>query len=131
MRPHPAPIMSGRAACTQVKVPVRLIPMIRSHPSSVMSRTGVNASTPALVTRIPTGPNSARRRSKPAATDWRSATSTSTAKAAAPSPASSSAAAFEPRRSRITRCPSAANLRATPSPIPEAPPVTTAARLTG
>ena len=42
IRPHPASSMSGRAAWTQVNVPVRLTPMIRSHPSAVMSRTGVN-----------------------------------------------------------------------------------------
>ena len=88
MRPHPASTMSVRAAWAQVKVPVRLTPMIRAHPSAVMSRTGVKASMPALVTRISTGPSSALIRSKPVSTDVRSATSTSTAMAVAPSPRS-------------------------------------------
>ena len=53
--------------------------MIRSHPSAVMSSTGVNDSMPALVTRISTGPSSARMRPNAASTDARSATSTSRA----------------------------------------------------
>ncbi len=34
MRPQPAAIMSGTAACTQVNVPVRLTAMMRSHVSA-------------------------------------------------------------------------------------------------
>ena len=60
MRPHSAAIMSGSASCTQVKVPVRFTAMIRSHFSGVMSATGSNASTPALVTTMVIGPSSSR-----------------------------------------------------------------------
>ena len=48
--------MSATAACTQVKVPVRLTAMMRSQISGVMSSTASNDSMPALVTRISTGP---------------------------------------------------------------------------
>ena len=62
MRPQPAAIMSGTASCMQVKVPVRLTAMIRSHFSGVMSATGSNASMPALVTTMVIGPNSLAHR---------------------------------------------------------------------
>ncbi len=52
--------MSGTASCTQVKVPVRLTAMIRSHFSGVISVTGSNASMPALVTTMVIGPSSPR-----------------------------------------------------------------------
>ena len=92
MRPHPAASMSGSAACTQANVPVRLTATMRSHCSAVMSSTGVKDSMPALVTRISTGPSSARTRSTPASTDGRSATSTSRARTFVPSASSSAAA---------------------------------------
>ena len=60
MRPQPASTMSGTASCTAVNVPVRLTAMMRSHFSAVISVTGSNASTPALVTTMVTGPNSLR-----------------------------------------------------------------------
>ncbi len=134
MRPQPAASMSATAACTQVNVPVRLTAMMRSHVSGVMSSSAVNDSMPALVTRSSTGPSPARTLSKAAATDARSATSTSTASASAPVACTCAAAASAaaPFWSRIaTRWPSAANCNATPSPMPDAPPVTTATRLTG
>ena len=56
MRPHPASIMSGTAACRQWKVPVRLTAIMRSHASASMSRKSSNPSIPALVTMIPIGP---------------------------------------------------------------------------
>ena len=59
--------------------------MIRSHFSAVMSSRGSKDSTPALVTRMPTGPSSARTRAKAASTDCRSATSTSTPRTRTPS----------------------------------------------
>ena len=63
MRPQPAASMSGTAACTQVNVPVRLTAMIRSHVSRRdVERAASNDSMPALVTRISTGPSSARTR---------------------------------------------------------------------
>ena len=77
---------------------------------------------PALVTRISTGPSSARTRSTPASTDGRSATSTSRARTFVPS-ASSSAAAVSSvagfTSKRATRWPSAPNRRATPRPMPD------------
>ena len=134
MRPQPAATMSGTAACTQVNVPVRLTAMIRSHVSAVMSSSGSNDSMPALVTRISTGPSSARTRANAASTEARSATSTSTAIDLAARVGR--ARRRRPRRRAPSRSrtatwwPSATKLRATPSPMPEAPPVTTATRLT-
>ena len=70
MRPQPAASMSGTAACTQVNVPVRLTAMIRSHVSGGdVERPASNDSMPALVTRISTGPSSARTSANPASTD--------------------------------------------------------------
>ena len=46
MRPQPAASMSGIAACTQVKVPVRFTARMRSQRSAVMSTSGVNNSMP-------------------------------------------------------------------------------------
>ena len=71
--------------------------MIVSHFSGVMSSTASNDSMPALVTRISTGPRSARTRANAASTDPRSATSTSTASAVPPLARSS---AGGPRRGR-------------------------------
>ena len=85
MRPHPASIMSGTADCTQWKVPVRLTAMIRSHASTVRSVNFTKPSIPALVTRIPIGPNAPRERSIAASTAVRSLTSTATASARPPS----------------------------------------------
>jgi hypothetical protein len=134
MRPQPAAIMSGSAAWTQVKVPVRFTAMIRSHFSAVMSRTASKDSMPALVTRISIGPRSRRICANAWSTDARSATSVSTAIALVPLARSSSAAlsAAGPLRSRTaTLWPFLASSSATPKPMPEAPPVTTATRLTG
>ena len=133
MRPQPAASMSGTAAWTHVKVPVRLTAMILSHFSAVISSRGSKDSTPALVTSMPIGPSSERTNAKAASTDSRSATSTSTLRTRAPPPRSSVAAASAPapfRSMMATSWPSATNRRATPSPIPEAPPVTTATGLT-
>ena len=69
MRPQPAASMSGTAGCTHENVPVRLTAMMRSHFSAVIAARGSNDSTPALVTRISTGPSSARTRANAAATD--------------------------------------------------------------
>ena len=76
MRPHPASIMSGAAACRQWKVPVRLTAIIRSHASAVMSRNSVKPSIPALVTMISTGPRAERTSSRAASMAARSLTST-------------------------------------------------------
>ena len=110
--------------------------MIRSHASAVMSRTGVNDSMPALVTRISTGPSSAADlRRTPASTDAAVGDVDLDGRAASPAGRASSAAAASaaaPLRSRrATRWPSAASCRATPRPMPDAPPVTTATRLIG
>ena len=96
MRPHPASSMSGTAAWTQAKVPVRLTAMIRSHASGVMSASGVNDSMPALVTRIPTGPSASRDIGDGGVDRARSATSTSTPIAVAPSACSAAAAEADP-----------------------------------
>ena len=69
--------------------------MMRPVVSGVMSRKASNDSTPALVTRISTGPSSARTRVNAAATEARSATS-GTATALPPPAASSAAAASAP-----------------------------------
>ena len=136
MRPQPAASMSGTAACTQVNVPVRLTAMIRSHVSAVMSSDGVER----LDARAGDEDlDRARARRGPASnaasTDARSATSTSTReRRARPRPRARRPRprAAAPLRSRsATRWPSATSWRATPSPMPEAPPVTTATRLIG
>src|SRR5450756_246816 len=53
------------------RVPVRLMPMTRFHDSSVILLNGSTLVTPALVTRIPTGPNSPRARSTARSTSAR------------------------------------------------------------
>src|SRR5262245_34512390 len=129
IRPQRAAIMSGTAACTQWKVPVRFTERTRSQLSCVMSAKDSNASSPALVTRISTGPSSARTLARASSTAARSATSTSAAITRAPVSSRLSAArrAASPRRSSsATRSPRAARCRAMASPIPEAAPVTTA-----
>ena len=93
MRPEPQASMSGTAAWTQLNVPVRLTATMRSHFSDVMSRSGVNDSMPALVTRSSTGPSSARTCANADATASRSATSTATASALLPAASTSAAAA--------------------------------------
>ena len=60
IRPHPAATMSATANWRQVNVPVRFTAISRSHFSGVMSSTGSNASIPALVTTMVTGPSSSR-----------------------------------------------------------------------
>ena len=57
MRPHPAATMSATASWRQVNVPVRFTAISRSHFSGVISSTGSNASIPALVTTMVTGPS--------------------------------------------------------------------------
>jgi len=51
-RPQPAESMSGRTACVQVSMLLRLTDIIRSQSSSVTSRNGVKSVTPALLTRM-------------------------------------------------------------------------------
>ena len=84
MRPHPASIMSGTAACRQWKVPVRLTAIMRSHASGVMSRNSVKPSIPALVTMISIGPRADRTSSRAVSMAARSLTSTTAAQAVPP-----------------------------------------------
>ena len=49
IRPHFAASMSGTAACTQWKVPVRLTAIMRSHAATLILVKDSNASSPALV----------------------------------------------------------------------------------
>ena len=58
IRPHLAAIMSGIADCTQWNVPVRFTAIIRFHWSIVRSMNFTNVEMPALVTRISIGPSS-------------------------------------------------------------------------
>src|SRR5262245_55763953 len=123
--------MSGTAAWRQWKVPVRLTASRRSQLAGLISVKGSNESSPALVTMIPIGPSSARTFSSAASMAARSVTSTSAPIARAPPARSPSAAwrAASPFRSnRATRSPRPASCRPIASPIPDAPPVTTATR---
>ena len=133
MRPQPAASMSGTAACTQVKVPVRLTARIRSHFSAVMSSSGVERLDAGAgdedLDRTELGADPRERgvdRRAVGDVDLDADGRRTVARARRPR--------RRPRRCRssiATRWPSAANWRATPSPMPDAPPVTTATRLIG
>ena len=62
IRPQPAASMSGRIARVHRNGPLRLTAIIRSHASTAMSRNAQKPVMPALLTRIVTGPSSARVR---------------------------------------------------------------------
>src|SRR5260370_18739290 len=131
MRPQPAASMSGTAACTQWKVPVRFTASMRSPCDGVMSVKEMNSSRPALVTTISTGPRSCRTRVRASSTARRSETSAPIPSACAPLPRSWSGvrSAASPSRSRTaTRCPLLASRCAMACPMPDAAPVTTATR---
>src|SRR3954451_2327356 len=131
IRPHPAAIMSGIADWMQWNVPVRFTSIIRLHPSGVMSVNDSNRSNPALVTMISIGPSSARTFAMAASTAGRSLTSTAIPMAVAPVARNSLAAlvaASASRSSSATLLPCAARRWAEASPMPDAPPVTTATR---
>src|SRR5258708_5232405 len=106
--------------------------MMRAQDSVVISAKAENPNSPALVTRTVVGPNSLRTLANACSTAGPSATSAPTARAAMPAA----------RRSSVTRC-AACSLRSrtatlnprlpsswqVASPMPEAPPVTTATLL--
>src|SRR5437870_793744 len=123
--------MSPRRARVQLKAPFRWTAIIRSHSSSVISRSGTSPAMPASFTRMCTGPSAAWRRSTAAATLAALATSASMATARRWSAATSSATCRPPpwsRSSTATSAPSRARRRQIARPMPEAPPVTTAFR---
>src|SRR2546429_4904832 len=123
--------MSPRRARVQLKAPFRWTAIIRSHASSVISRSGTSPAMPASFTRMCTGPSAAWRRSTAAATLAPLATSASTATARRWSAATSSATCRPPawsRSSTATSAPSRARRRQIARPMPEAPPVTIGVR---
>src|SRR5579885_818441 len=129
IRPQPAASMSGTMARAHRNGPLRLTRIIRSHISSVRSKSGQKPLMPALLTRIVMGPSSLRVRTAAPATA--SANETSTVQAIATPPDCTMVPAVlvapSPLRSHTaTAAPSRASCMAIARPIPLPPPVTTA-----
>src|SRR5262245_53366516 len=122
--------MAGQTACAQLKAPVRLTRSSRPHSAgSWYWKRATWSSTPALATRIPTGPRSAAIFDTAASTSPRSATSPSRARARRPLRRASSATSSPSSTSRTaTSAPARARVRACMRPSPRAPPVTRAIR---
>src|SRR5215472_14733132 len=105
--------------------------MTRCHRCEVIRSKVSNATRPALVTRISVGPRVERISTKAASRAGRSVTSTTRPSAADPSACRSLATRCAPspsRSSTATRWPRPARWWLVASPMPDAPPVTTATR---
>src|SRR4029077_3429797 len=106
-----------------------LMPTILFHSSSVVSRNGVLPPTPALFTRMSMRPKFCSNVLTIAATETGSATLTSMGTAHAPCALTTAAPIFAPSRlmsASATAAPSRASAFEIASPMPRAPPVTTA-----
>ena len=106
--------------------------MIRAQLSGLISVNGEKPKSPALVTRMRIGPSSLRTLAKASSTIGRSVTSAATPRAVTPSARRSSAtrcAACSLRSSTATLWPRLPSSWHVASPMPEAPPVTTATRV--
>ena len=128
MRPRPRATIPGRTARQKLAAPVRFVERTRSHSSGVRLRKGFQRKTPALLTRMSTGPNSASARSTTASAAPRRVMSAGIARHCAFnrfSWAAVSSSSFSVRATSATRAPSCAKRAATERPIPRPAPVTT------
>ena len=128
MWPSPWAMNSGVNARIPWITPQRLTPSTHCQSSSVCSHTGPPAETPALLQITWAVPKRSTARSRSASTWAASATSHTTASTSEPSGRSATAAASTSASMSATTTfmPSARNARVMASPMPEAPPVTTA-----
>src|SRR5450756_212515 len=127
MCPLPRATMAGKKALV-VQNSARVLTLkVRSMCSSESSSSGLPLTTPALFTRMSTGPWAARTSAAQAETCSRSPTSQAKARTGpAPQAAASAATALAPASSRsrmATAAPISAHLRTRRRPMPEAPPV--------
>ena len=124
--------MSGSTTWQQWKVPVRLTSMIRAQDSALISVNGEKSNSPALVTRTVIAPSSLRTLANAFSTAGRSVTSAPNPMAVIPTARRSSAtrcAASSLTSTTATLSPRRPNSWQVASPMPEAPPVTTATLL--
>jgi len=126
----PRRIIERAAARAHRNMPVRLTPSTVFHCSSVSSVNAASRCSPALLTRMSIPPQADSISANIASTSASFETSARSAIASTPSVLSSSTSfaatsGFETKLT-TTEAPAAASARATPSPIPELAPVTSA-----
>ena len=121
----------GTKERTQWTAPKRLTPKVQRQSSSGVSMSGATVITPALLHSRWTAPNASKARSASASTEAGSATSVRAAIASPPAARTAAAtrsASASSMSDTATRMPASLQARARASPMPEPPPVITAAR---
>ena len=129
MRPPPSLIMSRAPACVQRNVPFTLTSYIAASVSSGVSSRYFCAPTPAVLIRMPAGPNALRASANIASTCSGRRMSAWQATALPPAATILSRTPCAPASSTsatTTAAPSAASRAAVAAPMPFPPPVTTA-----
>ena len=124
--PPPARRIDGCTVFMPRNAPVRLVSITRRHSSIASSAIGSTASTPALLTSTEIGPNASSAKLTAACHEPSSVTSSAAKRAPSPSSSATAAPSASSTSPTTTRAPSAASARACASPIPRAPPVTSA-----
>src|SRR5262249_11203522 len=131
MRPRRRSAMPGRTARQKFAAPVRLVEMTVSHSCAVILRKGFQRKTPALLTRMSTGPSSVSIFETQAAAASGSVMSVGMARQAPFDFSILEAVSSRPfslLETRATRAPSSANRCATERPMPRLAPVTMTVR---
>src|SRR5262245_34977701 len=126
IEPPPACFRAGTTARMPRKGPIWFTRTCRSKSARLVSSSGFMASTPALFTSTSRRPKLPSVRSTARAQSASSPTSSFTNAAASPSAFASPSPSLSSTSPIITRAPSATNRRTTCSPVPRAPPVTSA-----
>src|SRR5918997_2403851 len=118
-----------RAACLMVSIgPVRLTPSTRVHSARSRSTTGPIVAVPALAKAMCRAPKRSTAVAASRATSSSAVTSQRTVATASPSSVATAASPVSSMSPTTTRAPSATNRLVVASPMPEAPPVTSAIR---
>src|SRR5674476_265378 len=122
MCPLPRATMAGKKALVVQNSARALTLKVRSMCSSESSSSGLPLTTPALFTRMSTGPWAVRTSAAQAETCSRSPTSQAKARTG-PAPRAAALAPASSRSQMVTAAPISAHLRTRRRPMPEAPPV--------